>query len=142
MEKFLLFSFYQKDLKTVEFSFQPESLLKIEFFRKSFWWFLRTFNKHLFWWTLIRRCSWLYLTRPVSIVQKQRHFHLMLKKHNCTAFFTIYRKENANSVCNFQFMKSPKELNSFYQNSFVILQWTTCKRGFYVKSYCFFETMA
>ena len=142
MEKFLLFSFYQKDLKTVEFSFQPESLLKIEFFRKSFWCFLPTFNKHLFWWTLVRPYSWLYLTRPVSIVQKQSHFYLMLKKHNYIAFFTINRKENTNSVCNFQFMKSPGELNSFYQNSFVILQWTTCKQGFYVKSYYFFETMA
>ena len=47
---------------------------------------------------LVSRCSCLYLTRPPSIVHKQRHFHLMLKKPNYIAFFTVNRKENASYV--------------------------------------------
>ena len=57
------------------------------------------------------------------------------------------------SVCNFQSMKSPVELNSIFSKFFWYInwsvispnstrQWTTWKRGIYVKSYCLFETIA
>ena len=57
------------------------------------------------------------------------------------------------SVCNFQSMKSPVELNSLLSKFFCYITWfvispdqtrlwTTCKRGLYVKSYCLFETIA
>ena len=57
-----------------------------------------------------------------------------------------------NSVCNFQSMKTPLELNSLFSNFFRYItwfvvspdytrHWTTCKRGLYVKSYCYFETI-
>ena len=50
------------------------------------------------------------------------------------------------SVCNFQSMKSPVELNSLFSKFFGFItwltwQWTTCKRGLNVKSYCFCETI-
>ena len=57
------------------------------------------------------------------------------------------------SVCNFQAMKSPMELNSLLSKFFCYITWlvispdqtrqcTTCKRGLYIKSYCFFEALA
>ena len=59
----------------------------------------------------------------------------------------IYEK----SVCNFQSMKSPLELNGVLSKFFCFITWllyqlirrntTTCKQGLYVKSYCFFETI-
>ena len=60
--------------------------------------------------------------------------------------------KKSKSVCNFQSMKRPVELNSLlskffcYTTWFVISPdetwlWTTCKRGLYVKSYYFFETI-
>ena len=56
-------------------------------------------------------------------------------------------------VCNFQSMKSLVELNSLLSKFFCYITWfvispdqtrlwTTCKRGLYVKSFCFFETIA
>ena len=53
------------------------------------------------------------------------------------------------SVCNFQSMKTPVELNSLLSKFFCYITWfvispdetrpwTTCKRGLYVKPYCFF----
>ena len=58
----------------------------------------------------------------------------------------------ANTVCNFQSIKSPVELNSLLSKFFCYItwlvispdwtrHWTTWKRGLYVKSYCFFETI-
>ena len=44
----LLFSFYQEGLKTDEFSFQPVSLLKIEFFSKIFLMFFAYFQETYF----------------------------------------------------------------------------------------------
>ena len=57
------------------------------------------------------------------------------------------------TVCNFQFRKSPVELNSLLSKLFCYItwlvispdyrrHWTTCKRGLYVKSYCSSETIA
>ena len=57
------------------------------------------------------------------------------------------------SVCNFRSMKTPVEQNSLLSKFFCYITWfvispdetrlwTTCKRGLYVKSYCFFETIA
>ena len=55
---------------------------------------------------------------------------------------------------NFQSMKSPVELNSLFSKFFCYItwfvispdqtrrRWTTCKQGLYVKSYCYFETIA
>ena len=52
------------------------------------------------------------------------------------------------SICNFQSMKSPVELNSFFLKFFCYItwfdetgDWRACKRGFYVEFYCFFETI-
>ena len=52
-------------------------------------------------------------------------------------------------VCNFQSMKSPMELNSFFLELFCYIicsdemrNWMPCKRGLYVKRYCFFEIIA
>ena len=67
-----------------------------------------------------------------------------------TAFLICYMTL---SVCNFQSMKRPVELNSLLLKFFCYItwlvispgqtrHWTTCKRGLYVKSYCFFETIA
>ena len=63
------------------------------------------------------------------------------------------KSAHLNSVCNFQSIKSPVELNSLLLNFFRYITWfvispdltrlwTTCKRGLYVKSFCFFETIA
>ena len=68
-------------------------------------------------------------------------------------FTFLENRINHYSVCNFQSMKSPMEHNSFlsklfcYIIWFVILpdqtqHWMTCKQGLYVKSFCFFETIA
>ena len=53
------------------------------------------------------------------------------------------------SVCNFQSMKSPVELNSLFLTFFCYItwfkearKWTPCKRDFYIKYYGFFETIA
>ena len=56
------------------------------------------------------------------------------------------------TVCNFQYMKTPVELNSLLSKFFCYITWfvispdqtrlqTTCKRGLYVKSHFFFETI-
>ena len=53
------------------------------------------------------------------------------------------------SVCNSQPMKSCVELNSFFLKFFCYIiwfnetrHWRSLKRNLYVKSYCFFETIA
>ena len=53
------------------------------------------------------------------------------------------------TVCNLQSMKSSVELNSLFLKFFCYIiwfdetrHWRPCKRGLYVKSYCFFETIA
>ena len=70
-------------------------------------------------------------------------------------FFLLSRRDDQinTTVCNFQSMKSPVELNSLLSKFFCYItwfvispyqtrQWTTSIRGLYVKSYCFFEAMA
>ena len=52
-------------------------------------------------------------------------------------------------VCNFQFIKNSVELNGLFLKILLLhhlvcymtytRRWTTCKRGIYVKSYCFLE---
>ena len=60
---------------------------------------------------------------------------------------------NIKAVCNFQSMKSPVEQNSFLSKLFCYItwfvisphqmrHWTTYRPGLYVKSFCFFETIA
>ena len=62
-------------------------------------------------------------------------------------------EEEPCTVCNFQSMKSPVKLNSLFSKFFCCItwfvispdqtrHWTTCKRGLYIKSYCFLETRA
>ena len=57
------------------------------------------------------------------------------------------------TTCNFKSMKSFVDLNSLFSKIFCYItwyviplvqmgQWMTCKRGLYVKSYCFFQTIA
>ena len=52
------------------------------------------------------------------------------------------------SICNFQSMKRPAELNSFFLKFFCYITWfdetrdcRACKRGLYAEFYCFFETI-
>ena len=59
----------------------------------------------------------------------------------------FYNKTDVNkSVCIFQSMKSPVELNSLFFKVVLLYHLVcyimTCKRGLYVKSFCFFETIA
>ena len=66
---------------------------------------------------------------------------------------TIYFPKIYRTVCNFLSMKSPVEINSLLSKFLCYIalsvisldwkrRWTTCKRGLYFKSYCFFETTA
>ena len=68
----------------------------------------------------------------------------------------LYRKKKKpqkycfiNSVCNFQSMKSPVELNNLLLKFFCYVtwfderqNWRPCKRGLFFKSYCFFEIIS
>ena len=75
-------------------------------------------------------------------------FNLLYSQFNICLFHRF-----AVSVCNFQSVKSPVELNSLLSKFFSYIiwfvispdktqHWTTCKRGLYAKSYCFIETIA
>ena len=68
---------------------------------------------------------------------------------------TLYEVEKAskiffiNSVCNFQSIKSPMELNSLLSKFFCYVawfdkrrNWRPYKRGLFFKSYCFFEIIS
>ena len=66
--------------------------------------------------------------------------------------YSFYKQMLDCSVCNFQSMNSAMELNSVFSKFFCYItrfvtspnqtrEWTTCKRGFYVKYYCFSETI-
>ena len=48
------------------------------------------------------------------------------------------------SVSNYESTKSPAELNSLFTwfDEMWHWRWRPCKRGLYIKSYCFFETIA
>ena len=76
-------------------------------------------------------------------------------RFNETSVFQIFVKihRESRTVCNFQSTKSPVELNNLLSKFFCYItwlvispdqrrHWTTCKRDFYVKSYCTFETIA
>ena len=67
--------------------------------------------------------------------------------------FSFYGQLLDSSVCNFQSMNSPVELNSLSSKFFCYItrfvtspaqtrERTTCKRGLYVKQCCFSETVA
>ena len=53
-------------------------------------------------------------------------------------------EDDYSTVCNFQSMTSPVELNNLFLKFFCYITWfdgywSPCKRGLYVKSYCSFE---
>ena len=67
-----------------------------------------------------------------------------LRTRNCVKMFHA-----TSTVCNFQSMKSPVELNSLFLKFFCYItwfdetrHWRSCKWGLYVKFYHFFETTA
>ena len=84
-----------------------------------------------------------YKTLEICDFFKELYFFYRISSNKCRA---------SNTVCNFQSMKSPVELNSLLSKFFCYITWyvispdqtrlwTTCKRGLYVKSFCFFETI-
>ena len=69
------------------------------------------------------------------------------------SLYSFYGQMLDCSVCNFQSMNSPMELNTLFSKCFCYIarfvtwpdqtqEWTTCKRGLYVKYYCLSETIA
>ena len=96
------------------------------------------------------RCS---ISQPDMVCDKDilNTFTKFTKKTSAIDFFFL--KQEKPTVCNFQSMKSPAELNSLFSKFFCFVtwffmspgqtrHWTAYKRGLQVKSYCFFETIA
>ena len=75
------------------------------------------------------------------------------KREGSFSPYSFYGQMLDCSVCNFQSMNRPMEMNSLFSKFFCYItmfvtlpdqtrEWTTCKRGLYAKYYCFSETIA
>ena len=91
-----------------------------------------------------------FLSQILLHIKKHYFIHFRcLFLQSSKAFSVCHFNPLSGTVCNFRSMNSPVELNRLFLKLFCYITWfdqtrhcTPCKRGLYVKSCCFLETIA